>query len=249
MKFILTNEMNANVATYSGTYMPHMDKSNLRLDLNLMNLNMTNSSSTPCTPNGKIKVYMNNIASNVTKVKNASTDCKEWRRCRFDRHNCISLEGVLETFNSSISEEQAWAICFSFIKCIQTLKRKGFKFRDQYSKSSQNDADQNEFAIYLHKDGYVHEKTIFQYIGQSYESYESANELNGIDDPGDMNQSNELNGNDELNGLDECDLYGNDLLNTTKELNEREVFLLLLIIHLLISPLFDSFKKKKFYLN
>ena len=199
--------MNGNVATYSGTYMPQTSKRNLdlRLDLNLMNLN---NNSTPCTPNGKIKVFMNNIATSVTKVKNSST---EWRRCRLDKDNCLSLESVLETFNSSISEEQAWAICFSFIRCIQKLTRKGFKFKlnKTQSSNSNNNLNDQEFILYLHKDGHVHKKTIFQLLNSQLFDF---NELNC-----ESNCKNELNCS---NGLNDENCFMNGAI---KELNEQEV--------------------------
>ena len=153
--------MNGNVAAaHSGTLMAPTNKHNLdlRLDLNLMSIG---NSSTPCTPNGKIKVFMNNIASGVTKAKSSSS---EWRRCRLDAQNCISLGSVLETFNSSISEEQAWAICFGFIGCIRTLTGRGFKFK------CNGQFEEPEFVLYLHRDGYVHEKTILRLLGRFDES-------------------------------------------------------------------------------
>lgn len=199
--------MNGNVAAaHSGIQMPATNKHNLdlRLDLNLMNLN---AGSTPVTPNGKIKVFMNNIASGVTKAKAASS---EWRRCRLDSQNCISLAAVLETFNSSISEEQAWAICFGFVRCIRTLAKKGFKFkRGQLAES--------EFVLYLHRDGYVHEKTIIQLFNRSDESNDSLHETNGSANDsaiGSVNGSlSESNGT--LNGTSNGTLNGtlNGVLN------------------------------------
>lgn len=165
--------MNGNVAAaYGGTQMPQTTKRNLdlRLDLNLMSLG---SGSTPATPNGKIKVFMNNITSSVTKAKNASS---EWRRCRLDAQNCISLAAVLETFNSSISEEQAWAICFGFVRCVRSLTKKGFKFKR--GQPSTRCGDAGEFVLYLHRDGYVHEKTIFKLLNR-FDETSDLHETNG----------------------------------------------------------------------
>lgn len=210
--------MNGNVATYSGhSFMPPTNKRNLdlRLDLNLMNLN---NGSTPCTPNGKIKVYMNNITTSVTKARNSSN---EWRRCKLDKQNCISLESVLETFNSSISEEQAWAICFSFIKCIQKLTKKDFKFKKN-QKTTNNNLNEFDFQIYLHKDGYVHEKTIFQQLTNQLDELNN-HDLNGIKNEQNKSTTNGLS-NDKTESED--DLNENDLMNRIgiiKELNEQEV--------------------------
>lgn len=115
----------------------------------------------------RISIITNDIASNMTKYTNQKNQLtKQWKRCKLDEDCCINLDSVLETFNSSISEEQAWSICFGFVNCIQNLTRKGVKFRRQPFKTN-NNSTQNDFIIYLHKDGYIHEKTIFQPFNES----------------------------------------------------------------------------------
>ncbi|XP_069949747.1 protein spire homolog 1 isoform X2 [Cherax quadricarinatus] len=70
--------------------------------------------------------------------------------CALDPRGCISLECILLAFSAPISEEQAWALCYTTIQCF-------FAIRDE-DKSKATLSTSLKHVI-LHKDGYVHEDT------------------------------------------------------------------------------------------
>lgn len=75
-------------------------------------------------------------------------------RCALDSKGCVKLSSILQSFNASISEEQAWAICYQTSKCI----------RKEWEKDTRKcyclfDTEE----IQIHKDGYVHPATIKEF--------------------------------------------------------------------------------------
>lgn len=70
-----------------------------------------------------------------------------------NREICISLLKVLKSFNSAISEEQAWAVLYQFAKLykerISAQPSGGSRFKDIYVPTELSN-------INLHKDGSVH---------------------------------------------------------------------------------------------
>lgn len=70
--------------------------------------------------------------------------------CALDPRGCINLESILSAFNAPISEEQAWARCYTFVQCY-------FDLRDE-DKSKVVLSTSLKHVI-LHKDGYVHQDT------------------------------------------------------------------------------------------
>ncbi|XP_069995674.1 protein spire isoform X4 [Penaeus vannamei] len=70
--------------------------------------------------------------------------------CALDPRGCINLESILSAFNAPISEEQAWALCYTFVQCY-------FDLRDE-DKSKVVLSTSLKHVI-LHKDGYVHQDT------------------------------------------------------------------------------------------
>ncbi|XP_069175377.1 protein spire homolog 1 isoform X2 [Procambarus clarkii] len=70
--------------------------------------------------------------------------------CALDPRGCINLECILLAFSAPISEEQAWALCYTSIQCF-------FGLRDE-TKSKAALSTSLKHVI-LHKDGFVHEDT------------------------------------------------------------------------------------------
>lgn len=70
--------------------------------------------------------------------------------CALDPRGCINLESILSAFNAPISEEQAWALCYTFVQCY-------FDLRDE-DKSKVVLSTSLKHVI-LHKDGFVHQDT------------------------------------------------------------------------------------------
>ena len=72
-------------------------------------------------------------------------------KCKLDADECISLLDILISFNSPISEEHAWALCYECAKC----------FKNAYSKNGDKCRLVKKLdQVLLHKDGYVHAKSI-----------------------------------------------------------------------------------------
>lgn len=65
--------------------------------------------------------------------------------CNLDEDGCISLLTVLRIING-INEQQAWAICYGTAKLMQDIKHPSPLF--------------NLAQIYIHRDGYIHEKSV-----------------------------------------------------------------------------------------
>lgn len=66
---------------------------------------------------------------------------------------CVTLESVLKSFNTAISEEQAWAVLYNTLKIYRTQllsqQKEGHKFRNL-------PVPIDACHINLHKDGTVH---------------------------------------------------------------------------------------------
>lgn len=71
--------------------------------------------------------------------------------CVLDASGCLDLESILTAFGAPISEEQAWALCYTTIQCFLDLKDED-KSKVSLSPSLTH--------VILHKDGYVHEETL-----------------------------------------------------------------------------------------
>ena len=71
--------------------------------------------------------------------------------CALDRSGCIDLESILTAFGAPISEEQAWALCYTTVQCFFDIKDED---KPKVSLST------NLTHVILHKDGYVHEETL-----------------------------------------------------------------------------------------
>ncbi|XP_075676617.1 protein spire homolog 1-like isoform X2 [Dermatophagoides pteronyssinus] len=85
-------------------------------------------------------------------------------KCTLDNDQCLNLANILQSFQTAINEEQAWALCYQIVKC----------FRQYYQPTNNNNNNtshhnhQNCYLVtdpshvHLHKDGYVHPKTLYQ---------------------------------------------------------------------------------------
>lgn len=78
------------------------------------------------------------------------------KKCILDSDLCVSLRNILVSFNAPISEEQAWALVYNFAKCFCNEASD----QDNQSKFVSKPKD-----IFLHRDGYVHSKTILDLEG------------------------------------------------------------------------------------
>lgn len=79
-------------------------------------------------------------------------------KCTVDEDQCLSLQDILASFQTAINEEQAWALCYQTVKC----------FRQHYQ-ASQCYLITEPAHLFLHKDGYVHQKSLFPRTNKSGE--------------------------------------------------------------------------------
>lgn len=79
-----------------------------------------------------------------------------------DSDECVSLSQVLSSFNSSINEEQCWAICHQTIQCLKNI-----------FKSNNLSPIHSSEHLFISKDGSVHQKTFFD------NRNENSKQLNG----------------------------------------------------------------------
>ncbi|XP_018019422.1 protein spire-like [Hyalella azteca] len=77
-------------------------------------------------------------------------------RSILDHRGCVDLETILVKFGAPISEERAWAICYSAVKCYLEL--------DSQDKSQSAIVTSLQDLI-LHKDGFVHRDTFLAPAG------------------------------------------------------------------------------------
>lgn len=71
-------------------------------------------------------------------------------KCTLDEDQCLSLQDILTSFQTAINEEQAWALCYQSVKCFS-----------QHYQSSQCYLITDPAHLFIHKDGYVHQKSLF----------------------------------------------------------------------------------------
>ncbi|CAH2067480.1 unnamed protein product, partial [Iphiclides podalirius] len=69
-----------------------------------------------------------------------------------DASDCINLQQILQAFNSTISEEHAWALFYQAAKCFQKCLAEG---------STSYLATEPRHLL-LHKDGFVHPNTLLR---------------------------------------------------------------------------------------
>ncbi|XP_032670712.1 protein spire isoform X2 [Odontomachus brunneus] len=65
------------------------------------------------------------------------------RRCKLDLHGCLNLQDILLIFNSPVSQERAWALCYQTTKSLSSLTQNKFYEISEFSQ------------IVLHKDGNI----------------------------------------------------------------------------------------------
>ena len=96
---------------------------------------------------------VNNMACRaVTDEHNVRLDSlTRVARCTLDDDQCLSLQDILVSFQAAINEEQAWALCYETVKC----------FSQHYQSTSQCYLITDPLHLSIHKDGYVHPKSLF----------------------------------------------------------------------------------------
>lgn len=75
-----------------------------------------------------------------------------------DAAECITLQQILQAFNSTISEEHAWALFYQAARCFQKCLAEG---------STCYLATEPRHVL-LHKDGSVHPSTLLHPGGKSF---------------------------------------------------------------------------------
>ncbi|XP_071042769.1 protein spire homolog 1, partial [Parasteatoda tepidariorum] len=80
-----------------------------------------------------------------------AVDCKKFYRCSLDSNGCLRLSNILQAFSTSLSEEQAWAVCFQSAKCM---------INEWNSDSSSCYILSDPNHVYIHKDGWIHKNTV-----------------------------------------------------------------------------------------
>ncbi|XP_050520625.1 protein spire homolog 1 isoform X2 [Daktulosphaira vitifoliae] len=91
--------------------------------------------------------------------------------CKLDEDDCVSLIDIIKSFNTPVSEEHAWALCYQCTKCFK------YAFEHEPSKCR---VVRNLNEVRIHKDGYIHPCTI---IGNS----ETAASFENIEKHGNAN--------------------------------------------------------------
>ena len=74
--------------------------------------------------------------------------CDATARSILDYRGCVDLEKMLVRFGAPVSEERAWALCYSAVKCYLEL--------DSHAKGHSAVVSHLSHLI-LHKDGIVHQ--------------------------------------------------------------------------------------------
>lgn len=64
-------------------------------------------------------------------------------RCKLDSHGCLNLKDILLIFDSPVSQERAWALCYQTAKSLSSLTQNKFYEVSEFSQ------------IVLHKDGNI----------------------------------------------------------------------------------------------
>lgn len=74
-------------------------------------------------------------------------------------NGAVSLKDILDSFNSPIKEEHAWALCYQCAKC----------FRDACVQNRSKCCQVTDVAhVWVHSDGTVHSTTIFAGGGKCF---------------------------------------------------------------------------------
>ena len=77
-------------------------------------------------------------------------------KCSLDEDQCLSLQDILTSFQTAINEEQAWALCYQTVKCFT-----------QHYQASQCYLITEPAHLAIHKDGFVHQKSLFPRMAKS----------------------------------------------------------------------------------
>lgn len=71
--------------------------------------------------------------------------------CKLDDDDCVSLINIIKSFNTPVSEEHAWALCYQCAKCFKNaFEREPHRCR----------VVKNLEEVRIHKDGFIHHSTI-----------------------------------------------------------------------------------------
>lgn len=91
--------------------------------------------------------------------------------CKLDDNDCVSLVNIIKSFNTPVSEEHAWALCYQCAKCFKNaFEREPNRCR----------VVKNLEEVRIHKDGFIHPSTILntEEIAESRENIEKLSNEN-----------------------------------------------------------------------
>ncbi|XP_008184579.1 protein spire isoform X1 [Acyrthosiphon pisum] len=91
--------------------------------------------------------------------------------CKLDDNDCVSLVNIIKSFNTPVSEEHAWALCYQCAKCFKNaFEREPNKCR----------VVKNLEEVRIHKDGFIHPSTILntEELAESLENIEKLSNEN-----------------------------------------------------------------------
>ncbi|KAH7642590.1 hypothetical protein HUG17_5637 [Dermatophagoides farinae] len=89
-------------------------------------------------------------------------------KCTLDDDQCLNLANILQSFQTAINEEQAWALCYQIVKCF----RQYYQPPVNSSKTSHHNHHHHNHHhhdcylitdpshVHIHKDGFIHRKTL-----------------------------------------------------------------------------------------
>ncbi|XP_025412027.1 protein spire homolog 1 isoform X2 [Sipha flava] len=92
--------------------------------------------------------------------------------CKLDNNDCVSLINIIKSFNTPVSEEHAWALCYQCAKCFKNaFEREPNRCR----------VVKNLEEVRIHKDGFIHPSTIIitDEVAESLENNEKPGEKLG----------------------------------------------------------------------
>lgn len=73
--------------------------------------------------------------------------------CKLDENDCVSLINIIKSFNTPVSEEHAWALCYQCAKCFKNaFERDPNRCR----------VVKNLEEVRIHKDGFIHPSSILK---------------------------------------------------------------------------------------
>lgn len=71
--------------------------------------------------------------------------------CKLDDNDCVSLVNIIKSFNTPVSEEHAWALCYQCAKC----------FKNAFDREPNRCRVVKKLEeVRIHKDGFIHPSTI-----------------------------------------------------------------------------------------